>query len=530
MKKLIYIIACSCTVGLSSCADTFLNLEPLDTKTDLVYFQTPEHFREYATGLYGQLAGWSTAFDNMDISSDLSTYFANNADVGTGSISVVANNGTWDNCYANIRAVNMLFLKADSYSGNKEEIKQSLGEGHFFRAYAYYNLLKTFGGVPLVKNVLDVDSPELYSKRDSRYKVVDYILEDLQYAIEMLPNEKSLSSDDKGRITSGAAKAFKARVLLYEATWRKYNGTSTDFEGSEGPESDQINQFFEEAIALCKDVIDDNSYQIWNYNNVAAMENMSSRYLFNIEDETSNDAGKGKDSNKEFIIYSVYDKVLRPASIELNQGIWKVTPSRKFIDMFLCTNGLPIADNPQFKGYKVPGEEFDNRDFRLKSYIGRPASDATLLGGQAGYTSYKFAITKRTPSNKDEHANYPILRLAEVYLIYTEAIYERYGEIKDEELKYLNILRDRAGIAHLTNALVNDNGLDMLTEIRRERTVELYMEGFRYDDLKRWAKMEEELNGSRCGMVVGDADYPTAFVIMMECYRSLQSKIVCLGY
>ena len=64
----------------------------------------------------------------------------------------------------------------------------------------------------------------------------------------------------------------------------------------------------------------------------------------------------------------------------------------------------------------------------------------------------------------------------------------------------------------MTNELVTENGLDMLTEIRRERTVELYMEGFRYDDLKRWGKLEEELNESRCGMVVGEAGYPTDFV------------------
>ena len=55
MKKLTYIAACACIWGFSSCADMFLDLEPLDTKTDVVYFQTPEHFREYASGLYGQL-------------------------------------------------------------------------------------------------------------------------------------------------------------------------------------------------------------------------------------------------------------------------------------------------------------------------------------------------------------------------------------------------------------------------------------------------------------------------------------------
>lgn len=516
MKKILYIAACAGVMGFSSCADTFLDLEPLDAKTDLVYFQTPEQFREYATGLYGQLLGWQCRydgiFDHMDVSSDLSTYMVNNNDVGTGTIQVTANSGWWDNCYANIRATNILFQKAAAYSGNQEDLEQSLGEGYFFRAYNYFYLLQHFGGVPIVTVVPDVNSPELYSARSSRYEVVDLILSDLDKAIAFLPGESSLSADDKGRITSGGAKAFKSRVLLYEATWRKYNGTSTDFEGSAGPEKDQVNEFLDEAVALCEEVMSDNAYAIWNYNSNSAMENMSSRFLFCIEGPESNPGGYGKDTNREFIIYSVYD-ALRIAGTEVTQTVWKLTPSRKLMDMFLCTDGLPIEKSPLFKGYHVRGEEFDNRDYRMASYVGR-TDNAALTGGTAGYTPYKFAVYyDRTPSNKDEHHNYPVLRLAEVYLNYAEALYERNGKIEDAELdRSVNILRDRAGVAHLTNALVNGNGLNMLDEIRRERTIELYMEGFRYDDLKRWGKLEDELNESRCGMVVGDADYKTDFV------------------
>ena len=105
------------------------------------------------------------------------------------------------------------------------------------------------------------------------------------------------------------------------------------------------------------------------------------------------------------------------------------------------------------------------------------------------------------------------MRLAEVYLTYAEAIYELRGEITDEELeRSINQLRKRAGVAGLTNALVADNGLDMKEEIRRERTVELYMEGYRFDDLKRWGVMEEALNQSRLGMVVGSDTYDTTFM------------------
>ena len=77
MKKLIYIAACAGAVTFSSCADNFLDLEPLDAKTDLVYFQTAEQFNEYALGLYNQLIGWQCRYDGilsqMDWASGLST-------------------------------------------------------------------------------------------------------------------------------------------------------------------------------------------------------------------------------------------------------------------------------------------------------------------------------------------------------------------------------------------------------------------------------------------------------------------------
>jgi hypothetical protein len=115
-------------------------------------------------------------------------------------------------------------------------------------------------------------------------------------------------------------------------------------------------------------------------------------------------------------------------------------------------------------------------------------------------------------TDNTESANYPIIRLAEVYLTYAEALVELNGSITDAQLDAsINILRDRAGVAHLTNALATANSLDMKTEIRRERAVELYREGKRFDDLKRWGILEASLNPSRLGMVVGGASYTTDF-------------------
>ena len=273
MKKIkTYILICACSLGFSSCVNTFLDLEPLDSKTDLIYFKTPQHFREYANGLYGQLLGWQSGygsiFEHMDAASDLSTCFRYSSGLGTGTMGIPNSDGRWGNCYGNIRATNQMFEKAtSSYTGNLADIQRELAEAHFFRAYNYFYLLKFYGGVPIVTSVLDVNSPELYGKRNSRYEVIDLILSDLKDAIAGLPLEQNIPATDKGKLSKQAAQAFKARVLLYEATWRKYNGTSTDFEGSAGPASDQVNAFLEECIQLSETVMNDAAYSLWNYNN-----------------------------------------------------------------------------------------------------------------------------------------------------------------------------------------------------------------------------------------------------------------------
>lgn len=515
MKKILYTMACGLLFSLSSCQDIFLDLEPLDAKTDVVYFKKASDFQEYATGFYGQLLGWQSRYGSiysyMDGSTDLSTYFAYSSDVGRGSIQVPTHDDRWTKCYENIRTINLLLEKAKAYPGSQEEIKLYLSEAYFFRAYTNFYLLKFFGGVPLVTTVLDINSSELTGPRNSRYDIVNFILSDMDKAIEALPKEQTIPATEKGRISYYGAKAFKARVLLYEATWRKYNGTSTDFAGSAGPASDQINTFLEEAITLCEDVMTHGRYSIWNQNGVSSMQKMSSRYLFCLEDADSNPAGLTKASNNEFIIYGVYDKGLRPGSINLNQTLQKMDVSRKFVDLFVCTDGLPISKSARFKGYANPGDEFQLRDSRLKSYVEEPTADKELKEGRSGYKSSKFVAANR--ASLEESANYPVLRLAEVYLTYAEALYERKGEITDAQLsRSINILRNRAGVANLTNELATDHELDMLQEIRRERTVELYMEGYRFDDLKRWGIAEKELNQSRCGMVVGDVDYRTVFV------------------
>jgi hypothetical protein len=258
---------------------------------------------------------------------------------------------------------------------------------------------------------------------------------------------------------------------------------------------------------------------LWNYNSTTSILNQSYIYLFDLEDAGSNPAGLDKTSNSEFILYGVYDYTLRKGGQNLSFTSYQMAPSRKMVDMFLCTDGLPPAKSSLFQGYHKVGDEYKNRDYRLLCYINGsntvPATGSIKLNvGLAGYGHVKFAAYKYGTYRADnqESPNFPIIRLAQVYLTYAEALYELNGSITDAQLnESINKIRARAGVAALTNALVTTNGLVMVDEIRRERALELYNEGFRFDDLKRWGIAEAALNESRCGEVVGDASYVTEF-------------------
>lgn len=511
--------------GAVSCQKNFLDLKPEDRLTETVYFTTPTQFKYATNDFYEKMMSWeaidgSSIYDFMDFGSDISANVTEGVQVayGRGAVTVPTDDKYWDNAYAYIRAVNTVLKKAEGYPGKKEEIKQYVAAAKFFRAWHYFFLLKRFGGVPVITTVPDIEGAELQAPRNSRYQVIDQILADLTEAIAGLPTEQAIPTTEKGHISKWGAEAFKARVLLYEATWRKYTGTTTDFKGSAGPAGDQVNQFLTEAVALAKEVIQKGGFKLWNYN--STLGNRSSYYLFSIDGTGSNPGGLDKTTNNEFIIKSMYDLNLRPGNINLSHTVQTYQlPNRKMLDMYACTDGLPISKSPKFMGYQDVSLEYQNRDYRMLSYLlgasaGIPSKGSIKLDGKLGYNNYKFAAYKYPTyrADKQESQDYPQLRLAEVYLIYAEALYEKDGAISDADLNSsINVLRARAGVANLTNSLVSGNGLDMLEEIRRERTVELFGECSRYDDLKRWGIAEYSLNQNICGMVVGIPAVATDF-------------------
>jgi hypothetical protein len=183
-----------------------------------------------------------------------------------------------------------------------------------------------------------------------------------------------------------------------------------------------------------------------------------------------------------------------------------MVPTKNLADLYLTTDGLPINESPLFEGYGELDSEFMNRDPRMAMTFIVPGSTIFADGGtwavtypgftgtnatQTGYMLRKFLDETLEATQFQGSYDFKEFRYAEVLLILAEALFERDGSISDADLnRTINVIRTRVNMPALTNAHVTGNGLDMRTEIRRERTVDLAFEGFRRDDLKRWKTAE----------------------------------------
>ncbi len=528
MKNISNIILISSALFLVACQDDFIDLSPPASITDDVYYTEAEHFLTGSNRFYTNLMGWGDQGVYSDHGSDLIGYTEASTmqDYARGDTQAPESDIDYDDAYVAIRDMNLLLARAQSYEGN--DIGEYVAATFFHRAYQYWSLVQKFGGVTLVLQPLDENSEELNAPRNSRYEVVAQILQDLANAISGLPNEADIASGDKGKISKEAAMALKAEVLLHEATWMKYVGNSTDGDGSSagagsnGYDAANINLYLAEVVTLTKSIMDAGTFELWDYNN--DLDNLSSNFLFNLEDGGSNPAGLDKSTNKEFIFYAKYDFIFRQANTLVShvyQG--RTKPSRKMMDLFLCTDGLPIDQSPLFQGYSETQDEFKDRDYRMRAYftfhqsLGKiPQTGEVLLDGtnNNGYFNSKFmswnwGSADAYRATRTESYDMPFIRLAEVYLWYAEALYELNGSLTDAEMdESINLVKARAGLPPISNSFLAANNMDLLTEIRRERTIELYAESStRYTDLRRWGIAEEELGQTIYGAVIEGTAY-----------------------
>lgn len=504
---------------MPSCMD----LEPKAELGDSLVWSKADNFQLFSNQFYS----WTRDFQmsasygsgtsdgpHSDYRSDLiATSAINTYSQGTNTIPATDNNYT--EIYKRIYYTNLLLDRANSFA-DQTAIATPVGEALFFRAYLHFELVQIWGDVVLLTKPLDLNSPELQAPRNSRGEVIDQIIVDLKNAVINLPESPS----EAGRLNKASALSMLSRVALYEGTWQKFH-TAGSTATSNSDRSKELLTIAKEAAA---EVINSDKYQLF-YD--SKLGNESYRYLFILEDGAQcNPAGLTKKDNKEYILAHRHrdgDNLGTNITHAMQANVVYITS--KLANMYLCDDGLPINKSPKFKGYVGATEEFQNRDMRMsntmlqngqkywnndgKSRITWTEDDlgpdkylVANVRSNSGYQNNKWAVERKV-ADSYESIDYPVIRYAEVLLNYAEAVYELNGAISDGDLDYsLNLVRQRinADMPKLSNSFVSANGLSMRDEIRRERSVELFLEGFRIDDLKRWATASTEMVQNQLGV------------------------------
>ncbi|MBO9618078.1 MAG: RagB/SusD family nutrient uptake outer membrane protein [Niabella sp.] len=390
--------------------------------------------------------------------------------------------GGWS--WTTLRNINYFLSNA---AGSKVDtaIKNNyIGMARFFRAWFYYDMVRAYGDVPWYGQPVAAGDSSLYKPRDSRVLVMDSIVADLDYAIAHIPAAK-----DNGcsTITKWVALALKARVCLFEGTFRKYH-TELNLTAS-------ANDYLNAAVAAAGQIISSKQYSL----HTTGAPNADYRSLF-INETPSAD---------EIILARIYNNVLKLWN-NLNAIFYSTTlsgrysPTKQFIDTYLNLDGSRFTDRPLFDTIFFVNE-MKNRDPRLQQSVrcnGYKYSDGTSAPPDYAYTFTGYQIMKYSIDNKAANTStinnnsIPIFRYAEVLLNYAEAKAEL-GQFAEADWNAtIKLIRQRAGIQNTAYPATADNYLKTtyfpdisdaaLLEIRRERGIELFCEGLRFSDICRW--------------------------------------------
>jgi len=501
MKKIIYISILLCTIGFSGC-DDLLDVKPGSELTDDNFWKSEADLKGACNKLYFDLKGWEN-----DARSD--EFVGNSANgVSNGNRTVPGtSDDDWTNPYKWIFTANNIIEKTEESPLPENTRNRWKAEAHFFRAYHHFNLLKKYGDIPLVlKTFTTVYDEDLKMGRTPRETVIQQCYQDLEFAAANLPVHSALPTSelDRRRVSRSSALGMMVRIGLYEGTFQKYHAAGSN-----------VNGHFDKAISSFELLKAEGHGLFADFNDVFSYLNEAN----NLNPEIIFGKAYGENDFTTVLTGHVHTRDM--------EGSFALT--RNVLDLFLYADGLPINKTSlkvpvetsynniaglDMEGNPLP-EGIGQRDPRLIKTIwtmNDPLEDDAFVGwiktGKGKYYPFDSQRPKAYPTKKaffgsmwekssgnKDFTDKIIIRYAEMLISYAEALYERNGNITDAQLdETVNQLRERVGFdKKLTNAFVTANGLDMLEEIRRERTVELLTEGFRYDDIIRWKIAEKVL-------------------------------------
>ncbi|MBO3270464.1 RagB/SusD family nutrient uptake outer membrane protein [Hymenobacter defluvii] len=504
MKRFVVYSLLGLSLLTSACQDDFLDRVPLDELVDETYWENEEQLRLATDACYAYLKAKNTV--DMENLGD-NTIWPSVTDyqrIASGNFTndIGALNNEWTGSYDGIRRCNAFLANYQRAEVTDPARKEALAaEVRVIRAYLYSYLTTFYGDVQLVTTPLEIDDPLVYGTRTPRAEVVDFMLKELDEAAAALPAAIPTGAN-LGRISRGAALALKARVALQ-------------------------NQRYAAAEQAAKAVMDLNVYQLYTAGGTAN----AYRNLFTY-------AGKlAAGANKETILARTHladismHNLSREIQVPDQNARWN--PTKSLVDSYLCSDGLPIEKSPLYKDTTY-ADVFKNRDPRMVQTILQPGA---AWGGRfdgnpqntnpAVYTTPKFRSDRRgsvtitgyyftkyvelsTVGQVSRDANdIHLIRLAEVLLIYAEARLEQNKLTQADVDLTINKLRQRVGMRAMDLAELTTNGLDVRTELRRERRVELALEGQRYFDILRWQQgnlLAEDVKGMKKAWARSAAD------------------------
>lgn len=534
MKKINILLLIS-VFFFTACEDV-LDKEPLDIISDAAVWSDPVLINDYLGQCYAEMKfSWETEYNaplstfsgvtgfytypfhmvySMQVSDEARRSWGPQA-FKTNLININGGRLEWWG-YPLVRKLNVFLENMAPMELDANYKKNRMAEARFLRAFCYFNMVKRYGGIPLITKVQQLDDPneELYPTRDKEEVIYDFIVSEIDAIADDLPYRST--GPDYGRASKYAALALKSRAAMYAgsiATW----GT-LDLDGVVGIPQNKASLFWQASYDASEEIINNGGYALYE---VESDKSTNFRNLFLDEGNTESIfveqfnglAGKGH----------TYDFFMVPKAhhpwnagqtitlyLEMIESFDNIDGTSGIIDRAKIAAGYSWTldelwgnKDPRFKAsVYTQGTSWLNGATKLDYHLNVKKEDGTITNAgsykgvlakaPASASATPFGVLKyldeaeRSVVSERNHSDtdFMIFRLGEVLLNYAEAAIEL-GKDADA-LWAVNELRKRAGVQEYTE-ITRDL-------VRKERKVELAFEANRYWDLRRWRIAEEELS------------------------------------
>ena len=540
------------TITATGCES--LDYIPGDQMSGQVFWQTEDHARQAAVGMYAAMkSSWCFGLEfTFDMCSDLADGTSPLADISRGTSFASNSSGVqnhWQYLYELVHRSNTVIRNVKDMPISSETIDRVTGEAKFLRAMAYFRMLNCWGGVPYYDESCDINEEfsNLKSPRCSAEELRGHIIDDLTEAIEKLP--VSWDAADLGRATKGAAYALRGKVYLFNEEWDKaiadfeeivYNKTN-NYGYSLHPDYNELFRLYNgnhsPEMIFSIQSIDGNTagyaLDIVSYfGNKSTMRLIASNRIVpstTLVDMYENLDGSQFDWDDVFPGFNEGDSQLRRKymCVAIDQGSTTVTSTldcdtTKVMDAYrnrdprLCLN--VITPYSHYLGTDAGSNPMD-KQFVLADPTkgGAPMEAMAFIRNSEGWNSYfwrKWIPTGNLDGYWGEYNRtpyeFPLIRLGDVLLMLAEA-YNESGDI-DKAVTEVNKVRERVGMPGLNSGdswLAVSSKEEMADRIRRERAYELAGEGQRYWDLKRWGLLQSSVKNATD--IFGDLMYTRSY-------------------